>query len=146
MKKISFLNKTSAEAVNKTFPSTYNPKPYKPKTEVSLFKADVDVEDVFAHVYTEGETEMVGRWLVRKSDIIDPKTGKYLTPEEIQKKFALPHKPTHVVKVKMPKDEEFWEGLVNHGNSSYNGDVMQYQFKKETKLLNPAWFTNKQSL
>ena len=127
--------------MNKTFPSTYDPKPYKPKTEVSLFKADVDVEDVFAHVYTEGETEMVGRWLVRKSDIIDPKTGKHLTPEEIQKKFALPKRPTHAVNVKMPKTEEFWEGLVNHPKGSWDvGDVIQYQFKKPKEKLEKEWF------
>jgi len=60
-----------------------------------------------------------------------------LTPEELYKKFALPKIPTKLAKVKVPIDEQFREGLVNHRSGQWDDriDVMQYQFMGDLKQL-----------
>jgi len=140
LKKRSFLNKTSAEAVNKTFDPKYWP-PYKPRTEVKLFKYTEKIEPwTLGRLYyfkDENNNNLAGQFYARLIDIIDPKTGKYFSGEYLQRKFALTYIPNKVVSVEPIVNLETYEGLTHHRpeDNWTGGDVIQYHFDYDKEYL-----------
>lgn len=66
----------------------------------------------FVRVFAEGKTFAEGRWVMRKSDITDLKTGKLLAPEQIRDRFSLESVPTHIVDVTVPAGTKVRVGRV----------------------------------
>jgi len=60
-------------------------------TETTLF-----TPGKLVRVYTEGQTDPIGYWLMAESEIAG------LTPAQIQQKFALPFTPTHIATIGIP--------------------------------------------
>lgn len=92
-----------------------DPLPYEPKTPVVQFQHNEPTQ--YVRVYTSGSNK-TGKWLMKYSDI------QGLTPAQIQKKFALPNKPTHYCFVDVPDGTIVYVGRVNQ--SSVPG-TLQYE-------------------
>ena len=92
-----------------------DPLPYEPKTPVVQFQHNESTQ--YVRVYTSGSNK-TGKWLMKYSDI------QGLTPAQIQKKFALPNKPTHYCFVDVPDGTIVYVGRVNQ--SSVPG-TLQYE-------------------
>jgi len=59
---------------------------------------------VYREANDESETQALGPWLLRKSDLL----GK--TTRQIKDQFALPYEPTHVVDIKLNAGFRFQAG------------------------------------
>lgn len=116
--------KQTADEVNSAFPAGYQP-PYKPGTEVTEFLANGKAD--FVRVY--GENSPKGGWVMKESDIVG------LNPTQIQDKFALPARPTHVIDVRPPAGTGMRTGTVNpiFGGS---GGAQQFEFLER---VNDGW-------
>lgn len=60
----------------------------------------------FVRVYAENNGNLVGRWMMKYSDI------QGLTAREIQQKFALDYLPTHYCIVNVPTGVQMYAGVV----------------------------------
>ncbi len=82
----------------------------------------------FIRVYSEGNSRKEGRWIMREKDI------RGLTAQQIQNKFALPYKPTHIASVDIPKGTSIRFGIVGK-NNSYKGGGKQYELFDKNKVI-----------
>ena len=78
----------TAEQANAAAAASGAKPPYAPGTEV--YNETLTSTEQFVRVYTEGVTNMEGRWVMAASEI------EGLTPVQIQNKFALPNLPNRV--------------------------------------------------
>lgn len=96
----------SAENINNWWKNQgYKEPPYPPRTVVQDIELLADTK--FVRVYDGTNSNLYGGWLMRLEDI------KGLTPAQIQNKFALPHTPTYVGEVTIPKGSSLRIGEVN---------------------------------
>ncbi|MFZ5698489.1 MAG: hypothetical protein ACOY9J_07235, partial [Pseudomonadota bacterium] len=70
----------------------------QPETYVRVFDDSPNPNDPLGAAFSDQQ----GGFMMREQDIIDPATGSYLTPQQIQDKFALPHLPTKITDVTVP--------------------------------------------
>lgn len=110
-----------------------------PRSHVVEFRTLKDSNWVRVH----GSTNQHGGWIMRKSSI------QGLTPEQIQLKFALPNKPTHISDVKVPAGTSMVRGNVQYHQMSPSMPVSApsgaIQYKLEQRIdLN--FYTNVRSL
>jgi len=87
----------------------YEP-PWKAGTPIHTGRLTTADHETFARVYREAndgsETQALGPWLLRKSDLL----GK--TTRQIKDQFALPYEPTHVVDIKLNAGFRFQAGTL----------------------------------
>ncbi|MEK9658308.1 MAG: hypothetical protein VW378_08075 [bacterium] len=84
-----------------------------------------------------------GRWMMLKSDIVDPQTGKTMSATKIQNKYSIRDTPTHIQKVVPEKDTLVKVGKAagkKEGNTFGDGGGMQFQLQVEDKDLDVKWF------
>ncbi|MCC8409079.1 DUF6443 domain-containing protein [Mucilaginibacter sp. UR6-1] len=96
--------------------------PYKADTKVREFQTGKS--DKFVRVYTENKTNPEGGWMAKPADVKD------LSPSEIQDKFSLPNRPTHMVDVLPPEGTTVRVGVVAEAFGQSGGGI-QYQLMKE---------------
>ncbi|MBA1445366.1 MAG: hypothetical protein M3H12_09800 [Chromatiales bacterium] len=82
----------------------------------------------FIRVYSEGNSRKEGRWIMREKDI------RGLTAQQIQNKFSLPYKPTHIASVDIPKGTSIRFGIVGM-NYGYKGGGKQYELFDKNKVI-----------
>ncbi|MFZ5862977.1 MAG: DUF637 domain-containing protein, partial [Nitrospirota bacterium] len=91
-------------------------------------------------------SEQAGGFMMREQDIIDPATGSYLTPQQIQDKFALPHLPTKITDVTVPPNFRLQTGEAA-ANVWGAGGVTQFKAVDDFRSdANPIIFTNPRPL
>lgn len=98
----------------------YDKPPYNPDFEVKVVKAgNEEYVRVFSY-NTDGTSNKLGGWLMKKSDI------EGLTPEQIADKYALPKVPTHICDVMMNPDFNLQTGIANSVGGWGNGGGQQF--------------------
>lgn len=97
----------------------YSNDPYKPGTPVISFQPTQTTQ--YVRVYTDGETNPAGRWIMKYSDI------QGLTRAQIKDKFALPKMPTHYCYVNVPATTEIYVGIVNPVSGWGSGGGVQFE-------------------
>lgn len=128
----SIIKVKDADKVNSSFPKDFQP-PYKPGTIVQEIELnETSKVGDFVRVYTEGKTTPAGGWVMLRKDV------ENLTPEQIQKKFALPFKPTNEVDVILPKGAKIRQGIANQA-FGYEGGGLQFDLNGQRlgKFINP---------
>ena len=118
----------SADSVNTTFPNDYHP-PYKPGTKVTRFEPGIEEEFVRVH----GSDTQLGGWLVKKDAL------RGLTPQQIQSKYALPSRPTHISDVNVPSGTRMEYGTVNPGFPGVPPSGMARQYRVLERLDSTAF-------
>lgn len=114
----------TAEHVNKThFPDWVKTPPFQSKTHVVEFLTSKETQWVRVH----GPKNQAGAWIMRRSAI------EGLSPLEIQKKFALPHTPTFVSEVHLPKGTTVFRGNIEDHGLGGAGNV-QYWLRDRLSL------------
>jgi len=125
----------SAEAVNATYPTGYEP-PYMSGT--SVYEYTTASEQVFVRVH--GPDNMVGRWIMRPEQI------QGLTAEEIASRFSLPEVPQFVSEVHVPAGTKLRSGIAN-SILGREGGATQYEVPKAAAPKLPSeWFTNTRTI
>ena len=72
----------------------------QPETYVRVYNDSPNPNDPWGAAFSNQQ----GSFMMLEQDIIDPATGSYLTPQQIQDKFALPHLPTKITDATVPLD------------------------------------------
>jgi hypothetical protein len=114
------IKQRTAEEVNSEFPETYSP-PYEPGTRITEFTTKE--ADQFVRVH--GTDNTVRPWMMRK-EAVDG-----LSPEQIQHKYSLPNKPTHISDVIVPEGTRIRTGKVEANFEPQGGGgqgATQYQW------------------
>lgn len=114
-----------AETVNARFPSDYQP-PFQAGTHVVDFTTREDSKWVRVH-HSSNE---VGPWVMRKTSL------EGLSAEQIQGKYSLPVKPTHVSNVSVPGGTEMTRGMVQYhpGETMAPGESGAVQHRLGNKI------------
>ena len=118
---------------NKAFPSTYDPLPYKPGTTVKVVQTKRKSFGAFVRLHRMNKK---GAWIMRKEDVLDS-DGKLLSPMELQRRFALPKRPTHISSVEIPEGVKIQIGVVNPPSKLGGGSVVQYEIVQDPQI---EWF------
>ncbi|MCG8543219.1 MAG: hypothetical protein MJE12_03305, partial [Alphaproteobacteria bacterium] len=124
---------------NKAFPSTYDPLPYKPGTTVKVVQTKRKSFGAFVRLHRMNKK---GAWIMRKEDVLDS-DGKLLSPMELQRRFALPKRPTHISSVEIPEGVKIQIGVVNPPSKLGGGSVVQYEIVQDPQI---EWFKATEAL
>jgi hypothetical protein len=129
------LETKSAEASNTEWANRgYDKPPIKPETEVFIVEAGDNQYVRFYNVDENGKGNMIGRWLVKLSDI------EGLTLSEIVDKYALPEPPEYICDVNLPENFFFEVSEANGLDGWGEGGGVQYDTMDGN--LEVDWFTN----
>lgn len=114
----------SAEEVNATFPSNYEP-PYKEGTQV--VEIELNKDTTFSRVYhqnPDGSNNMKGNWSMNESEI------KGLSPDQIQDKFSVPKQPDSICDQNVPAGTRMRVGeAAGVGEYGTKGGGIQFDLK-----------------
>jgi filamentous hemagglutinin len=118
LKDVHFTEIKSAEIMNGQISQYYNKPPFIEGGKVGVFETDGTQK--FVRVFTEGETEPRGRFMMLEKDLIK------LTPLQMKDKFDLPSIPTHTADITPPIGEKIAVGTVEAGNFGGKGKGTQF--------------------
>jgi hypothetical protein len=133
--KYKVLETKSAKGANSEWANRgYDKPPVKPDTIVYVVEAGNNEYVRLFNRNDDGESNMIGRWVMRKKDI------EGLSLEQIKDKYALPVIPKYICDVHIPSDinleVSYANGLEDWG---IGGGV---QFDTMDVQLEPEWFVN----
>ena len=112
------VKEIKAAEVNQVFKETFGYEaPYAPNTHVSQIQ--LSYAKKFVRVYDGVHSRMYGGWLMDADAVIG------LNAEEIQRKFALPYKPTYICDVEIPAGTNLRRGIAN-ALFGFEGGGIQY--------------------
>ena len=126
----------TAENVNRRFPDFKDTPPAKLGGKAWRARMHGVAPGNFVRLHRGNKR---GQWIVRREQVVDAK-GRLLSPEELQRKFALKKPPTHISDVAVPPDQvvDVDISIVGPVPGWKGGDVVQYNF--DTKPPK-EWFT-----
>ena len=135
----SIFETKSAETANIEWANRgYDKPPIRPETEVYIVEAGDNQYVRFYNVDDNGKGNMIGRWLVKPSDI------EGLTLSEIIDKYALPEPPEYICDVSLPANFVLEVSEANGLDSWGEGGGIQYDTMDGD--LEIDWFTNPRKL
>lgn len=105
----SLMKSTTSGSFNLASRSKLHKAPFDSKMPVRRFNLGRNSE--FVRLTTNPKSP-TGSWVMRRKDLLGA-NGKMLSPAQLQKKFALPQKPTHVATVQLPKGTKLIEGTAS---------------------------------
>jgi hypothetical protein len=137
--KLNINNISDGASINLLFPQHYY-DPYMPNESVIGFITNKRIDNVFVRVL-ESNSQLKGRWLMRKSDI------QGLTPLQIKDKFGLDFIPDAYSEVSIPEGIPMREGIANaQPQWNANGGGVQLQIVLESQHVSSSWFSASKSL
>jgi len=113
----------------------------QPETYVRVFNDSPNPSDPAGLPFSNQQ----GAFMMREQDIIDPATGSYLTAQQIQDTFALPHLPTQITDATVPPDFRLQTGEAA-ANVWGAGGATQFKAVDYFNGSNPIIFTNPRPL
>ena len=126
-KKFEISETKLSEDVNANHRANGRNDPYKANSLVLKVRTNAQVNDEFVRFYTEGKNEPVGRWIVKRDDVLDV-NGDLMPAQVIQQKLAIEYNPTDIVPVNLPANIELYNGIAGP-QPAFNAAGGVYQFE-----------------